>query len=207
MSISQSGYGNSYQESIIGSCSFDVISSGVTAVIAISYLPNNSQEILAVRINSEDCLSAGTASQDVSIATSVWYKTNLAVGQNNVEVQFDGEAKHLISYLLYEGVDQNSPVYKVTGAAGKQLTLLPFKSFSKTSGLAIGFGSVNNEISHIENIFGNQFIVYSTVSSGNGISSEAIAAYGLFNRDSISVPNALNHPADWSIVVVGLEAQ
>jgi hypothetical protein len=207
MSINLLYSGNNYIESDNNSFSFDVGASGLTAVISISYLPINYQVINSVTINSANAINADMAQQDASIATSVWYLTNLNSGTNNVDVIFDGSTKSLVNYLVYDGVSQDYPIYKTRSGIGKNVQAIPVKSFCKTSGLAIGFGSVSNEVSHTQQLFGNQFVVFNVVCSGNGIGSEAVAAYGLFDRDEITVPNSLNIPSDWAIVIVGLEAQ
>lgn len=176
-------------------------------LVCVGIKPDQDQEVLNLKYNNDNLAMLELAQQDNSIQTSVWYLQNPSSGDNALEITLNSDAAALITSLSYSGVNSLNPFFKTRNGVGKHVSSIPVKSFAKISGLSFGIGCVNNENAYVNSFYGNQFNVFDYTSSGNGIRMQAIAASGLSTVAELSVPNTLTEPADWSVIIVGLEAE
>lgn len=171
-------------------------------IVNIGFFPTNGDEVLSVKYAGVDMTLVDVAQLSNSVRSELWYIVAPASGDNNVVVTLSNSIKTVITSVSYTGVAQSDTIYNHRTAVGKNVTSLPFKSFSRTGGIAIGCGSVSNINAYVPTLYGSQ--VESWNITANGIRTQAISALGTFDNDNITIPNVLTQPSDWCIVLVGM---
>ena len=188
------------------SCPHICSGTNIALVVDVSYIPNQDGDVVnSVTYNGSGLSFEGKAQQGIDMVQEVWLMTGPDLGENNVEVNFSGTTKALINSVSYVGIKQEDPVFKQRTGVGKMVNTLPIKSFSKVSGISIGIGSTDDEESYVTSLSPVQNEEYRTIASWMGICSQSISAQLPVTLNEISVENILTEPADWAIVIIGLD--
>lgn len=171
-------------------------------IVNVGFFPTNGEEVVSVKYAGIDMTLIDVAQLASSVRSELWYLVAPASGDNNVVVTLSSSIKSVITSVSYTGIAQSDTIYNNRTAVGKNVTSLPFKSFSRIGGIAIGCGSVSNINAYVPTLYGSQTEAWNI--TANGIRTQAISAIGTFDNDSISIPNILTQLSDWCIVLVGM---
>lgn len=171
-------------------------------LVNINFHPSNNEEVVSVKYAGQDLIFINAVQLETSVRSELWYMVAPAIGDNDIVATLSASIKAVVISTSYTGIAQTNTVYNTRTAVGKQVTSLPFKSFSRTGGIAIGCGSVSNINAYVPTLYGSQVEAWDI--TANGIRTQAISALGTFDNDSISIPNVLTQTSDWCIILVGM---
>jgi len=206
MSIYKDSHSYTYGENSSFSHNHTCSGTNLVLIVDVGYIPNAEEDtVSSVMYNGSGLSFVGIAKQGSEMAQEVWILPAPDDGEHTVEVNFSGTTKALINSVSYVGIKQDNPVYKTRSGVGQNVSQLPIKSFSKVSGISIGIGSTDDENSYVTSLSPVQTEEYKTIASGLNICSQTISAQLPVTLNEISVENMLTEPADWAIVIIGLD--
>jgi len=206
MSIFKDSHSYTYGDDTSFSYNHTCSGTNLALVVDVSYIPNSNEDMVdSITYNGSGLSFVNMAQQENLMAQEVWILTNPDLGESSIEVNFSGTTKALVNSVSYVGIKQEDPVYKDRTGVGKMVSELPIKSFSKVSGISIGIGSTDDEESYVTSLSPVQTEEYRTIASGLGICSQTISAQLPVTLNEITVDNTLTKPADWAIVIIGLD--
>ncbi len=168
-------------------------------VVCISIRTNILQEVQSVAYAGIPLSRVTVAQIRSDTRTEVWVLANPPQGSSNVECLLTRAGEAIYGAVSVKGVRQDTPVYFSESGVGQGVDKIPLLIDIRNGAMIIGVGTALGDAQ--ANVESWQTELWNQL---DGIRGQCLASFPNFTAKA-TVANTINKPADWSVILLGLE--
>jgi len=171
-------------------------------MVSVAYVPSIWQEVVSIKYDGMEMALTFCMTEN-KLALCTGHLVAPSVGTHDVEITLSDPAVMLCKAASYNGVKQESPVWKINSGVGNMVTDIPVDTFMKIGAMTIGVGAVNDIEAGNDALYGGQVMVWDDADAGEGLRMDGISIIGLEDVESMPLPNHITKPSCWAVIITG----